>query len=494
MCHDAGVGRHSVRATHPGVLIAVLAAAGITVSLTQTLMIPLIPELPVLLNTSPANASWTITVTLLTAAVATPVFGRLGDMHGPKPMLMICAATMTVGSLLAAATSSLVPFLIGRGLQGMSLPIIPLAISVLRSALPPERVGSAMGLISSSLGIGGAMGLPLSAVIAQKADWHTLFWGAGLLGLMALLLFHFLVPDVPASSADKFDPLGTLLLAVGLVALLLPISNGSTWGWTSATTLALLIVSMAVFAVFAGWQFRTPSPIVDLRTTLRRPVLTTNIAAVLVCFSMFALGLVAPQVLELPTGTGYGLGQSMLQAGLWLAPGGLAMMVASPLAARVAGRRGPKFTLVCGSAIIAVAYLGAVWLIGSPAAVMAANIAISLGVGFAYSSLPALINAAVPMSETAAANGINALARSLGTSVSSAVIGTVLATMTITYAGHTIPSLQGLRTALLIAAGVAALAAVIAMTIPGGAEPDADSPVSDWPDESELTGDPLVRG
>ncbi|MFN8044415.1 MAG: MFS transporter, partial [Mycobacterium sp.] len=164
------------------------------------------------------------------------------------------------------------------------------------------------------------------------------------------------------------------------------------------------------------------------------------------------------------------------------------------LAARVAARRGPKFTLVCGAAIIAVAYLGAVWLLGGPPAVMMVNIVISLGVGFAYSSLPALINAAVPISETAAANGINALARSLGTSISSAVIGVVLATMTITYGGHTMPSLHGLRTALLIAAGVAAVAAVIAMTIPGTDQPDADSAVVDWPsEEPELAGDP-IRG
>ena len=157
MCHDAAVGRHSVRATHPGVLTAVLAAAGISVADADA-DDPLIPELPALLNTSPANASWTITVTLLTAAVATPVFGRLGDMYGPKPMLMICAAAMTVGSLMAAVASSLLPFIIGRGLQGMSLPIIPLAISVLRSALPTERVGPAMGLISSSLGSGAHWG------------------------------------------------------------------------------------------------------------------------------------------------------------------------------------------------------------------------------------------------------------------------------------------------------------------------------------------------
>jgi MFS family permease len=484
------VGRHSVRAAHPGVLIAVLAAAGISVSLMQTLMIPLIPELPTLLHTSPANASWAITVTLLTAAVTTPVFGRLGDMYGPKPMLIVCAATLTVGSLIAAMTSSLLPFIVGRGLQGLGIPIIPLAISVLRAALPADRVGSAMGLISASLGVGGALGLPLSAVIAEKADWHTLFWGAAGLGVGSMLLFHFLVPKVPATSNDRFDPIGTVLLTVGLVTLLLPISKGSTWGWTSPTTVWLFVGCLAVFALFAWWQFRVDAPLVDLRTTLKRSVLTTNIASIAVCFAMFAMSLVGPQILELPPQTGFGLGQTMLQAGLWMAPGGLAMMAAAPIAARVAARRGSKFTLVVGSVIIASAYLAGAYLLISPVEVMVFNIVISFGVGFAYASMPALINAAVPMSETAAANGINALARSLGTSISSAVIGAVLATMSISFAGHVVPSLAGFRIALLIAAGAAALAAAIVLTLPA----PADATVEDWsPDELELEGDP-VRG
>jgi MFS family permease len=454
-------------------------------------MIPLIPELPMLLHTSPANASWAITVTLLTAAVTTPVFGRLGDMYGPKPMLMVCAITLTVGSLIAATTSSLLPFIVGRGLQGLGIPIIPLAISVLRLALPADRVGPAMGLISSSLGVGGALGLPLSAVIAEKLDWHTLFWCAAGLGVGSLLLFHFLVPKVPATSNDRLDPLGTVLLAAGLVTLLLPISKGSTWGWTSTTTLSLFGTCLVVFAVFAWWQFRVAAPIVDLRTTLKRPVLTTNLASIAVCFAMFAMSLVGPQILELPTQTGFGLGQSMLQAGLWMAPGGLAMMAASPIAARTAARRGSKFTLVVGAVIIACAYLAGAYLLVGPAAVMMFNIVISFGVGFAYSSMPALINAAVPMSETAAANGINALARSLGTAIASAVIGAVLSTMTISFAGHIVPSLAGFRIALLVAAGAAALAAVIALTLPA---PAVDA-VGDWsPEELELSEDPLIRG
>src|SRR5262245_25805760 len=111
----------------------------------QTLIIPVIPELPTLLRTSPSNASWAITAPLLTAAVATPVFGRLGDMYGPKPILVVCAVMLTAGSLLAASTDSLLALIIGRALQGFGMPIIPLGISVLRACVPAERVGAAMG-------------------------------------------------------------------------------------------------------------------------------------------------------------------------------------------------------------------------------------------------------------------------------------------------------------------------------------------------------------
>jgi MFS family permease len=456
----------SVPTAHPTLLVAVLSAAGISVSLMQTLIVPLIPELPNLLHTSPSNASWAVTATLLTAAVATPVFGRLGDMYGPKPMLIACAVLLIVGSLIAASTSTLLPLIVGRGLQGFGIPIIPLGISVLRSCVPPERVGSAMGLMSASLGVGGALGLPLSAVIAQHFDWRVLFWFATALGVAALVMFVRMVPHVPPRSADRLDPLGALLLAGGLVTLLLGISKGQSWGWASTSTLSMFTSSVLIFAVFGWWQLRISSPTVDLRTTAKRPVLTTNMASIAVAFGMFALSYVAPQILELPTETGYGLGQSLLWTGLWLAPGGLAMMVTSPIAARISAVRGPRFTLTVGALIICGAYLAGLFLLAAPWQIMLLNVMVAVGVGFGYASMPALINAAVPVSETAAANGINALARSLGTAISSAVVGAILAGMTSSFAGRDIPTLTGLRVALLVAAGAAGLAALLTLLIP----------------------------
>lgn len=451
-----------------------LAAAGISVSLMQTLVIPLIPELPTLLNTSASNASWAITATLLTAAVATPVFGRLGDMHGPKPILIICTVLLTIGSLIAALSSSLLLMVVGRALQGFGMPIIPLGISVLRASVPAHRVGTAMGLMSASLGVGGALGLPLSAVIADSFDWQALFWFAAALGTACGLLFAALVPHIPSASADRFDGPGAVGLAAGLVLLLVAISKGGVWGWTSVTTLGMFAGSAVVLTVFGWWQLRTPMPLVDLRTTVRRPVLTTNLASIAVGFALFAMSLIGPQVLELPASTGYGLGQSMLHTGLWLAPGGLAMMVSAPVAARIAAVRGPRFTLVIGGAVVSASYLSGLALIQSPWQVMVFNVLVSIGVGLAFASLPALINAAVPMSETAAANGINALARALGTSISSAVIGAILAGLTVTVGGAVFPTLNALRIALVVAAGAAALATVMALLIPAREADPAD--------------------
>lgn len=476
MCNDPRVGRHShgeagrLIPVRPGLLITVLSAAGISVSLMQTLVIPLVPELPRLLDAAPSNTSWAITATLLTGAVATPMLGRLGDMYGPKPILIACALMLTAGSLTAALTTSLLPLIVGRGLQGFGMPIIPLGISVLRASIPAERVGGAMGLMSASLGVGGALGLPLSALIAQTFNWHALFWVAAGLGAAGALSFIAFVPRIAATSADPLDPLGAVGLAAGLVTLLLPISKGGDWGWTSPLTLGMFGASPVVFAVFAWWQFRVPAPTVDLRTTLRRPVLATNLASIALGFGMFAMTLVGPQILELPTRTGVGLGQSMLATGLWMAPGGLAMMLSAPLAARIAAVRGPRFTLLVGTVIVGAGYLAGHWLLAAPWQLSVLNLVISVGVGFAFSSLPALINGAVPMSETAAANGINALARSLGTSISSAVTGAVLAGMTITVAGEEFPSLRGVHTVLLIAVGAAVIAGVFAFVIPVPAE------------------------
>ncbi|MEU6326354.1 MFS transporter [Streptomyces sp. NPDC047049] len=459
--------RSTTSTTRGSAVIGVLAAAGITVSLMQTLVVPLLPDLPRLLHTTAGNASWTITATLLAGAVATPVIGRLGDLYGKRRLLLVSIALLVLGSVICALTDSLTAMVVGRALQGMGMSVVPLGISLMRDIVPPERLGGALGLMSSSLGVGAALGLPAAALIAQHADWHVLFWGAAGLGMVMALLVLFLVPGTPATAAGGFDLVGALGVGTGLVCLLLPVSKGADWGWSSPTTLGLFAAAIVVLLAWGWWELRTPAPLVDLRTTAKRQVLMTNLASVAVGFAMYAMSLIAPQLLALPKETGYGLGQSMMAAGLWMAPSGLVMMAVSPYAAKLSAARGPKTSLLLGALAIAAGYALALPLMGHLWGVLVVSSVVSAGIGLAYAAVPMLIMGAVPVDETAAANGLNSLMRSIGTSASSAVVGVVLAHMTTRMGSVTVPSQAGFRTGFVLGGAGAVLAALVTLCLPG---------------------------
>ncbi|AXK31579.1 MFS transporter [Streptomyces armeniacus] len=448
-------------------IVATLALAGTVAAIMQTLVTPLIAELPTLLSTSPSNASWVITATLLSAAVFTPVSGRLGDLYGKRRMLLVCCVPLFAGSVVCAVSSSVVPMVAGRGMQGMGMGLVPIGISLLRDTVPAEKLSSAIALVSASMGIGGGLGLPIAAGVAEYASWRALFWGAAALALLIGVMIWTLVPDAPGGAAgQRFDFTGAAGLGVGLVCLLLAVTKGADWGWSSGTTLGLFAVAVVVLFVWGLWELRGTEPLVDLRTTARPRVLLTNVASVLVGFGMYAQMLVLPQIYQLPEATGYGLGQSMLAMGLWMAPAGLMMMLVSPVGGKLTTVCGPKVTLITGALVIAVGYGLAVPLMGSTWGLLIVSLVCSSGVGFAYGAMPALVMSSVPRSETAAANSFNTLMRSLGTSFSAAVVGVVLAQMTTTMGGHTLASEDGFRLALLIGCGVALVSAAVAAAIP----------------------------
>ncbi|MEV5744834.1 MFS transporter [Microbispora rosea] len=387
----------STSAARPGGIVSVMAVAGIVASLMQTLVVPLIGQLPNLLRTTASNASWVITVTLLAGAVTTPVTGRLGDLYGKRRMMLVCSVPLIAGCVVCALAGSLIPMIVGRGLQGMGMGLIPLGISALRDLLPPERLGPSIALLSSSMGIGGALGLPIAAAVAEYASWRMLFWGSAGLSVLVAVLIWLLVPATPARASGRIDVAGVLGLSTGLVCLLLGVSKGADWGWTSGTTLGLLAAALVVLLLWGWWELRVSDPLVDLRVTARRQVLLTNLASIVVGISMYAQALIVMQILQLPAATGYGLGQSMLAAGLWMAPSGLVMMAVSPLGARLSAARGPKVTLIAGSLVMALGYGSSTALLGSTWGLLVVTCVCSMGVGLAYGAMPALIMGAVPV-------------------------------------------------------------------------------------------------
>ncbi|MGG7510043.1 MFS transporter [Plantibacter sp. YIM 135249] len=454
------------RPTNDRAVVATLAFTGLIAAFMMTLVTPLLPELPQLLDVPSSDAMWVVTATLLAAAVATPIGGRLGDLYGKRRMVLILLAVLMAGSVLAAFSSTLIPLVIARSLQGAAIGVIPLGISILRDVLHRDRLGSAVALVSATLGVGGAIGLPVSALISQYLDWHVLFWVAGGLGLIGFLLIWRIVPVSTLRSEGTFDWVGAIGLAIGLVGILLGVSKGNEWGWASPAALGTMIGGAVVLIVWGVFELRTASPLIDLRVATRRTVLLTNLASITVGFAFFGSTVALPQLIEAPTGTGVGLGQSMLVASLCLMPSGLIMWAMSPVAARLTAKRGARLSLLLGIVIIAVGYMLAIGLMTEVWHTVLTATAVGFGVGFAYAAMPTLIMGAVPASETAASNGLNSVMRTLGSTIASAAMGAILSANLVTVGDVTTPSAAGFQLTFIICAIAAVVGVVFTLFIP----------------------------
>lgn len=453
-------------ASAPIAIVLVLGFSSMCAALMQSLVIPIQPELPHLLNTDPSNAGWVVTATLLAGGVAMPVSGRLADIRGRKPVLVASALILLTGSLICALSSSIVPVLIGRVLQGLAMGYIPVAISFVREVVPASMQNSAVAGISATLGVGGALGLPLAAWIAQDFDWHGLFWVSTALAAVMALLTVAVVPHRPPVDATRLDTIGAIGLAVGVVAVLGGISKGADWGWTSPATAGAILGGLAVLLLWAAYETRHPHPLVDLRTTVRRPILLTNLAALLIGFGMMAQSIVVPQLLQLPEATGYGLGQTILQAGMWMAPAGLMMLLFTPISSLMLTRLGGRITLAVGATVIAAGYLSAAAFAAEPWQLLISTCIASAGVGIGYAAMPTLILENSPATEAGAGVGVNALMRSMGTTIAGAVMALVLTSqMTDLGGGAQIPTEKMFHLCFLLGAGAAIAGAVIVLFI-----------------------------
>jgi MFS family permease len=452
----------------PGRTLAILTVAALAYTLSQTTLVPALGPLERELGTTTTGVSWTLTGFLLSAAVATPLFGRLGDMFGKKRLLVIALLIFGAGALIAALGTSIGVVVAGRVVMGLGGGIFPLCFAIIRDEFPPERVAVSIGLISSTFGIGGGLGLVVGGLMVDGLGVASVFWlGAVSAGLGAIAAALF-VPESAERRPARIDWAGALLLAIGVTLPLLAISNANTWGWGSPRTLGLLAAGAVLLALWVQLELRVPSPLANVRSLGSPVIATTNLATALVGFGMFGSFLLTPTLLELPTSTGYGFGYSATTAGLVILPGALAMVWVGPWSGRLAQRFGPKLPMLlgCVCAAVGLGLLG--FFHGGVIPIAIFSLVLSVGMAFAFSSMPNLIFLGVPAHETGEATGFNTLMRSVGSSAGSAVSAAVLVAGTATIAGAAVPSESAYTTAYLVCAGVALLSAVVSAVIPTG--------------------------
>ncbi|HEY8584751.1 MAG TPA: MFS transporter [Capillimicrobium sp.] len=461
-------------ARNPTPILVVLLLAGVSFALSQTMVVPALPALSEELGASPSATSWILTGYLLSASVATPLAGKLGDLFGKGRVLTGVLLLFALGSIVCATAGSIEQAIAGRVIQGVAGGVFPLSFGIIRDTFPRERVAGGIGLLSAVFGIGGGIGLPLSGVVVDNFDLSLIFW-IGLLALPAALAAHRLVPPSPTARRTRIDWAGAALLSSGLVAVLLGVTEANQWGWTSPGTLGLIVGGVALLVVWVLVERRVDEPLVDLRVLRTRAVAMTNLAGALVGFAMFATFLLLPQFAQADESTGYGFGMSVTESGLLLVPLAGAQLLAGLAAGRIAGRIGFRMMLLVGALLATVAFTALAFEHAHPWQIVIAGALFGAGLSLALGGMANLIVEAVPQSDVGVATGINTITRTVGGAFGSAVAVAILTADTI--GSSAVPSEHAYTLAFAIAALFALLAAGAAVLVParrgGGGEPPA---------------------
>ncbi|MFG2137826.1 MFS transporter [Streptomyces sp. NPDC048650] len=393
--------------------------------IVQGYLTPLLPEVGRRLDIGAVGQNNIYLLSQLAFAVMTPLFSRLGDLYGHRRLLRVALAMVAGGSLLIAVRPSTVTLSVGVVLQGALVGFFPLLVGILRSRAPERnRAGISLlvGVLLIAIGVGGLVAGALSERHAEAGLWTAVPVAA--LAVVAGLL----LPDSAAPRGGRFHYGAAALLTAGLVALVLVLAQGSTWGWGAPRTVALAVAAVAVLVAWVAVERRAVHPLVSVRLLGNRRL--ALVSGYTFCAAFGTIGFLGANALFLgaprsPGGYGMGLGpQAIATLSLAMVTAGFA---GSTLTPRLARRLGDRALLATGGVLIALGFLGMALFHDTLGQYVASALVVGLATGLFESITRTLSAEVVEERETALAVGLNELALSLGAAIGAAVIGAFFA-------------------------------------------------------------------
>lgn len=412
---------------HYELSFGVLALGTLAYSLTTSLVVPALPLIGREFGATTTQAAWLLTAFLLSASVATPILGRLGDVFGKKWVLVGVLAVLVAGSVICAVADSIGVLVLGRVIQGAGGGIFPVAFGIVRDEFPPSRLPLAVALLSAMLAIGGGAGTVLAGPITDNLSVSWLFWVPLIPALVAFVAAIVVIRPSRFRAPSSINWVAALLLSAWLVCLLVAFSEAPSRGWGSPFFVGLLAAAAVIGLIWVRVETRARAPLVDMRM-MRLPVVwTVNTTAFLLGAGMYSTFMLVPTLVQLPESTGFGFGASVTQSGLFLLAATVAITVVSPLAARVARRTGARVPLIAGCAVTTVAIVLYTLAHHTAWEMYVANALFGIGIGFAMASLANLIVHAVPLDQTGVATGMNTIMRTVGGAVGAQIAASIVA-------------------------------------------------------------------
>jgi EmrB/QacA subfamily drug resistance transporter len=414
------------RRTDYRVTFLVLCVGVSSFALLQSMVNPVLPTIEAALDTDQATVTWVLTAYLLSASVFTPIIGRVGDKVGKERMLVFALGALAAGSLLAAVAPSIGVLIAARAIQGIGGGVLPLTFGIIRDEFPRDKVAGAVGTSAALLAVGGGVGLVIAGPVVNALSYHWLFWIPMVMTLIAAIAAFVFVPESPERTPGRINVGSAFLLSGWLVALLLAVSQGHSWGWSSGRVVGLFVVAAVLLPVWVIAESRSAMPLIDMRMMRIPTVWTVNLVALLFGMGMYSMFAFLPQFLQTPEITGYGFGASVTESGLLLLPQTAATFVAGVFSGRLAARYGSKAVLVVGATLTALGTLGLTLAHDHLWQIVIETTVLGLAFGLAFAAMSNLVVDAVPQTQTGAASGMNANIRTVGGALGGAVLASVV--------------------------------------------------------------------
>jgi predicted MFS family arabinose efflux permease len=458
--------------SEPRLLVPSLLFIALVVAAVGSLGAPLITSVATTFHVSLDSAQWTLTITLLSGAIATPVLGRLGAGPHRRGTILATLAVVVAGSLLTVLPLPFAWLLGGRAAQGVGLGLTALMMGVARDHLPESRGAATIALVSVASTIGIGVGYPLAGLLTEFGGVRAAY-GLGLfVTVLAFAAAWRAVPVAPEGRSAKVDITGAVLLAGGLFLVLFLASETSLWTRHLGLAVVLAVVAVLLLSVWTASELHSKSPLVDVRAIRHPAVAGANIAMFVGGIGMYLLLTLITRYAQTPHSAGYGFGLTTFIAGLVLVPFSLLGFVAGKLTPRVRERIGAPLLLAGSAVVVLIAFVLFATVRSNLTELFVAMAILGFGVGSFSAAMPGVILAVTPNSETSSAMSFNQVVRSVGFSLGSAIGGLVLAAGT--DIGHLFPTDRAYTTAARVGIAAMAITAITSIGLARQRAPETD--------------------
>ena len=419
----AAAGTVDLPATRKRLILVALMLAMFMAAIEGTIVSTAIPSIVADLGGF-ARFSWVFSAFLLTSAATVPIYGKLADLYGRKPVFLAGAGLFLLGSALCGTADGIGQLVAYRALQGLGAGAVqPVTMTIVGDLFRLEERARVQGYLSSVWGISAVVGPAAGGLLVQYAGWPWVFYINLPIGLLAMAGIALFLQEPPRRGRVDIDFAGTLWMVVAVSALLVQLAEGGrAWPWLSATSAAVLVACVAAGWLFVRQERRAPDPLLPLGL-LGRPVLRAgNLGGLVGGIMLMGLSSTVPTFVQ---GV---LGRSPVVAGFSIATMSVGWPLASSLSGRLMLRWGFRRVAVLGAGfgVAGALVLLAAGPASSPLQVAAGSFLVGVSMGLTMTTYIVSIQEAVPRHERGVATGSQAFARMLGSAVGAALLGAIL--------------------------------------------------------------------